>query len=150
MKVVLQKNVDKFGKAGDVLEAAPGYFRNFLQPRGLAVMATGGALKKREEDLAALRKKAEEAHQAAVELAEKVSNLGAIKVQAKAGDGGRLYGKVTNKEIALELNKLLGQEIDKRLVKPSEEITSLGTFKVTVKLANEVQSEIMVEVIPQD
>ena len=57
MKVVLQKNVDKFGKAGDVLEAAPGYFRNFLQPRGLAVTATTGALKKREEDLAAMRKK---------------------------------------------------------------------------------------------
>ncbi len=97
-----------------------------------------------------MRKKADETHQAAVELAEKISGLGAIKVQAKAGDGGRLYGKVTNKEIALELNKLLGQEIDKRLVKPSEDITSLGTFKVIVKVAAEVQSEIVVEVIPQD
>ena len=57
MKVILQENVLKLGKAGDVVEAAPGYFRNFLQPRGLAVLATVGTLKKREEDLEALRKK---------------------------------------------------------------------------------------------
>jgi large subunit ribosomal protein L9 len=64
MKVILQKNVQSLGKAGDVVEASPGYFRNYLQPRSLAVLATDGALKKREEDLEQLRKKAQDQHSA--------------------------------------------------------------------------------------
>src|SRR5215831_7532317 len=86
MKVILQQNVQKLGKAGDVVEAAPGFFRNFLQPRKLAVLATDGTLKKREEDLEALKKKAEQAHQAAVELGEKITALGTIRLEAKAGE----------------------------------------------------------------
>lgn len=146
MKVILQQNVQKLGKAGDVVETAPGFYRNFLQPRKLAVLATDGTLKKREEDLDALRKKAEQAHQAAVELGEKVTALGTLKIQAKAGDGGKLYGKVTNKEIAQELKKGLDVDVDKRLIKTSEEIGALGTYKVLVKITAEVQAEFLVEV----
>lgn len=146
MKVILQQNVQKLGKAGDVVETAPGFYRNFLQPRKLAVLATDGTLKKREEDLDALRKKAEQAHQAAVELGEKITALGTLKIQAKAGDGGKLYGKVTNKEIAQELKKGLDVDIDKRLIKTSEEIGALGTYKVHLKITPEVQAEFLVEV----
>ncbi|HEY9786863.1 MAG TPA: bL9 family ribosomal protein, partial [Candidatus Obscuribacterales bacterium] len=71
MKIILQHNVPKLGKAGDIVEASPGYFRNYLQPRRLAVLATDGALKKREEDLEALRRKADKAHQEAVDYCEK-------------------------------------------------------------------------------
>jgi|SRR5262249_49780281 len=149
MKVILQKNVDKLGKAGDVVESAPGYFRNFLQPRGLAVLATPGTLKKREEDLESLRQKAEKAHQESVELAERITALGVVKVSAKAGEGGKLYGKVTNKEIAQELKKELGVDVDKRLVKPLEEIGALGSYKVHVKLNPEVSAELTVEVVGQ-
>src|SRR5215813_9364758 len=105
MKVILQKNVDKLGKAGDVVEAAPGYFRNFLQPRKLAVLASDGALKKREEDLEQMRQKAEALHQAAVALAERISGIATIRIEAKAGEGGRLYGKITNQQIAELLAK---------------------------------------------
>ena len=129
MKVILQDNVQKLGKAGDVVEAASGYFRNFLQPRGLAVLATVGTLKKREEDLEGLRKKAEKAHQLSVELGEKITALGNLKVYAKAGDGGKLYGKITNKELAQELKRELGVEVDKRLVKPVDEIGALGSYR---------------------
>lgn len=149
MKVILQQSVQKLGKAGDIVEAAPGYFRNFLQPRNLAVVATGGTLKKREEDLDTLRKKAEAIHQTAVELSEKINNLGVIKISAKSGEGGKLYGKITNKEIALELNKEVGQEVDKRLIKSVEEINALGSYKVQIKIAPDVQSEITVEVYDQ-
>src|SRR5262245_8841152 len=90
MKVILQKDVQKLGKAGDVVETAPGYFRNFLEPRRLAVLATEGTLKKREEDLEALRKKAEKVHQAAVELAEKINAVGELRMFAKCGEGGKL------------------------------------------------------------
>ena len=146
MKVILQDNVQKLGKAGDVVEAAPGFFRNFLEPRGLAVLATAGTLKKREEDLEGLRKKAEHAHQVAFELGEKITALGNLKVYAKAGNGGKLYGKITNKELAQELKKELGVEVDKRLVKPLEEISAIGSYRVQVKISPEVHSEFTVEV----
>lgn len=148
MKVILQKNVDKLGKVGDVVEAAPGYYRNYLQPRGFAVLASNGAMKKREEDLEQLRKKAEDAHQEAVKLGEKITALGTIRIDGKAGEGGRLYGKVTNKEIAQVLSEKLGVEIDKRTVKTADDISSLGTYKAQVRLTSEVQSEILVEVQP--
>src|SRR5262249_18728921 len=147
MKVILQKNVDKLGKAGDVVDSAPGFFRNFLQPRGLAVVATPGTLKKREEDLESLRQKAEKAHQESVDLAERINALGVLKVSAKAGEGGKLYGKVTNKEIAQELKKELGVDVDKRLVKPLDEIGALGSYRVHVKLAADVSAELTVEVV---
>jgi large subunit ribosomal protein L9 len=146
MKVILQKNVESLGKAGDVVETKPGYFRNFLQPRSLAVLAKGGALKKREEDLEQIRKKSEAQHQAAVELGEKITSIGTIRLGAKAGEGGRLYGKVTTKEIAAQLTETLGQEIDKRSLKTAEDITALGTYKATIRLAEGVQAEFAVEV----
>lgn len=146
MKVILQQNVQKLGKAGDVVEAAPGFFRNYLQPRKLAVTATEGTLKKREEDLEALKKKAEQAHQVAVELGDKITALGSIKIEAKAGEGGKLYGKVTNKEIAAELKKVLEIDVDKRLIKSAEDISALGTYRVQVKVTPDVQAELSVEV----
>jgi len=149
MKVILQQNVQKLGKAGDIVETSPGYFRNFLQPRKLAVLATDGTLKKREEDLEGLKKKAETLHQAAVELSEKVTAIGSIRIHAKVGEGGKLYGKITNKEIAQELEKQLGVAVDKRLVRTVDDISALGTYKVIVKLTPEVQSEIMIEVQPE-
>jgi large subunit ribosomal protein L9 len=130
MKVILQQNVQKLGKAGDIVDTSDGYFRNFLQPRKLAVVATEGTLKKREEDLASLRKKAEAAHQEAVNAAEKISAI----------------GKITNKEIAIELEKHLGYAVDKRLIKTNDEISALGTYKVVVKLQPEVHSELTLEV----
>ena len=146
MKVILQHSVQKLGKAGDIVEAKPGYFRNFLQPRGLAVVAGTGTLKKREEDLEALRRKAEQVHQAALELAEKISSVGSVKVTARVGEGGKLYGKITHKEIAALIEKEVGVPIDKRLVKTNEDVAALGTFKVFVKLAHEVQAELNLEV----
>ena len=147
MKVILHHSVEKLGQAGDIVEAAPGYFRNFLQPRGLGVEATRGTLKKREEDLATVKKKAQQMHQAAVEKAEKITNLGVIHYTAKVGESGKLYGKITNKEIADMIESEVGFAVDKRLVKTENEIHALGVYRVTVKLANEVQTEVNLEVL---
>lgn len=149
MKVILQQNVQKLGRIGDVVETSPGYFRNFLEPRGLAQIATAGSLKKREEDLEALRKKADAIHQETVQLGEKITALGSLKLTAKAGEGGKLYGKVTNKEIAQALQKELGTEIDKRLIKSTEDIVALGSYQVQIKLAGDVHADITVEVQAQ-
>lgn len=144
MKIILQKNVQKLGKIGDVVESKPGYFRNFLQPRGLAVLATDGALKKREEELEALKAKAEKQHQEAIALGEKISGVGYVKISQKAGDGGKLYGKVTNKDIAEVLSKALGLDVDKKGIKTLEEITAVGTYRAYIKVASDVQAEVNV------
>ena len=146
MKVILQQNVQKLGKAGDVVDASDGYFRNFLQPRKLAIVATTGTLKKREEDLVSIHKKAEAAHQSFVGLSEKIKEIGSIRLEAKAGEGGKLYGKVTTKEIAQVLSKQLGTPIDKKDIRAVDEINALGTYKVVIKLAADVQAELNVEV----
>jgi len=86
-------------------------------------------LKKREEDLEALRKKAEQVHTGAQALADRITALGSLKLTAKAGEGGKLYGKVTTKEIAQALKSEIGQDIDKRLIKTDGDITALGTYK---------------------
>ena len=147
MKVILQQTVQKLGKAGDVVEASPGYFRNFLEPRKLAHLATVGTLKKREEDLAVIKKKADAAHQVSVEQSEKITNLGRIHLNMKAGDSGKLYGKVTTKEVALALQKAVGFEIDKRSIRNADEIGALGSYPIIVKLSPEVQAELTVEVL---
>lgn len=149
MKVILQQSVPKLGKAGDIVEASNGYFRNFLQPRSLAVLATPGAMKKREEDAEVLRKKAEKAQQEALDLCKKISDHGLVRVGAKAGEGGKLYGKVTNKEVAAAIHKAVGIEVDKRLIKMSDDIGSLGTYKAVVKLTSEASAEINVEVVQE-
>lgn len=149
MKVILADNVVKLGQAGDIVEAAPGYFRNFLEPRKLAVLATKGALKKREEEVEILRKKAEKAHQLDLALCERITTLGSVKVSARAGEEGKLYGKVTTKEIAEILKKELGQEIDKRLLKVNQEITTLGTYSATVKLSANAHADFNVVVIAE-
>ncbi len=147
MKVILQDNVQKLGKAGEIVEIKRGYFRNFLQPRGLAVLATKGTLKKRDEDQEAFRRKIEKAHSEAQQLADKINGLPPIALNVKAGETGKLYGKVTNKEVTGLIEKSLGLEIDKRLVKILGDINQLGSYKVQVKLTPEVQAEVTIEVI---
>ena len=145
-QAILLADVEGLGENGTAVEVSPGYLRNFLQPRGLAVVAGTGTLKKREEDLEALKRKAEKVHQEAVDMAEKITNVGTIKISARVGDGGKLYGKVTHKEIAALIEKEVGSPIDKRLIKTNEEITALGTYKVFVKTASDVQAELDLEV----
>jgi large subunit ribosomal protein L9 len=146
MKVILNQNVQKLGKAGDVVDASDGYFRNFLQPRKLAVLATTGTLKKREEDIATIRKKAEAAHQTFVELSEKIKGTESIRIDAKAGENGKLYGKVTSKEIAAAISKAIGTTIDKKDIRGADDINALGTYTVVIKLATDVQAEINIDV----
>jgi large subunit ribosomal protein L9 len=146
MKVILNQNVQKLGKAGDVVDASDGYFRNFLQPRKLAVLATTGTLKKREEDIATIRKKAEAAHQTFVELSEKIKATESIRIDAKAGENGKLYGKVTSKEIAAAISKAVGTTIDKKDIRGADDINALGTYTVVIKLATDVQAELNVDV----
>lgn len=145
MKVILKADVKSLGKKGQVFEVSDGYARNFLFPRGLALEATSGNLndlasKKANED----RKKAKE-KQDAQALAEKLNSI-TVEVFTKTGEGGRLFGSVTNKEIAEALKNKYGIELDKRKLELKEPIKNLGTFTITVKIHPEVSAQLQVHV----
>lgn len=146
MKVLLQKDVDTLGYAGEVHNVADGYGRNFLIPRGLAVKATPSVLKQ----AAAWRARAEmrRAEQRAQNeaLAERLNGL-RLNFHARAGDGGRLYGSVTMIDVANQVNERLGTDIDRRKF-DSQPLRDLGEHTVTVHLDREFHPQIHVSIHP--
>ena len=145
MKVILQADVKGTGKKGQVFEVADGYARNFLFPKKLAIEATTGNIqdithKKTLEDSRKGKEK-----EAAVELAAKLNAL-LIEVKTKTGEGGRLFGSVTSKEIADALKKQHGFEVDKRKLEIKEPIKALGNYEVHVKIHPDVMATLKVHV----
>ena len=145
MKVILKADVKGKGKKGELIEVSEGYGRNFLMPRGLAEPATADNLNvKKAQDEAHARKIALE-QQAAREAAEKLKES-PVKVPAKGGTGGRLFGAVTSKEIAEELNKQYGLNVPKQKIVLDEPIKAFGTYEVKAKLGYEVSAKFSVSV----
>ena len=147
MKVILSKDVQGTGKAGEVKDVADGYARNYLIPRKLAIPATGGALKNVEQKKAAEEKKAATEEAAARALADRLTSAPVV-LTAKVGDQGRLYGSITNGDIADQLSAQLGQPIDRRKIELDEPIRQLGTFEVTIRLHRAVSATVTVDVQP--
>ncbi|MDI9484851.1 MAG: 50S ribosomal protein L9 [Lawsonella sp.] len=148
MKVILQADVKKIGKKGDVVEVAEGYGRNYLIPRGLAVEASAGNLRHVAEVKKAEAVKADRELKEAERIGSALRDK-AVQVPAKVGDGGRLFGSVTAQEIAEQLRKQFSVEIDKRKVDVKEPIKTLGSHQVTVRVHPKVHVNVTVEVIPQ-
>lgn len=147
MKVILSKDVQGTGKAGEVKDVADGYARNYLIPRKLAIPATGGALKNVEQKKASEQKKVAAEEAAARALADRLTNAPVV-VTAKVGDQGRLYGSITSADIADQLSAQLSQPIDKRKIELDEPIRQLGTFEVTIRLHRAVSASVKVDVQP--
>jgi|SRR5579875_2332207 len=145
MKVIFLKDVKGKGKKGEIKNVADGYAHNFLIKQGLAVEATSAnisaldAQKKKQEKLAA------EELEEAKKLKEKLDQL-TVELTAKAGEGGRLFGSITSKQIAEELEKKHGIKIDKRKMEMADAIRSLGHTKVPVKLHHDVTATLTVHV----
>ena len=146
MKVVLLQEVKKLGKKGEVLEVAEGYARNFLLPKKLAAAATADTLNQLQQQKAAAadrqQRQLEEAKLLAVQLA-KIE----VKVTAKAGEGGKLFGAVTTKDITDAAKAQHGIELDRRKMDITEPIKNLGPASVVMKIHPEVTAEIKVQVI---
>jgi large subunit ribosomal protein L9 len=147
MKVLLIQDVEELGLAGEVKEVADGYGRNFLLPRGLAVLATKGALKRAELHR---RRAAEKRQRLADEMTALANSVGQAKLvfQAKSGEKGRLYGSITSADIAEKLAEVVGHEIDRRKIMMDGTIKQLGSHQVTMRLSADIAADFEVIVEP--
>ena len=143
MKVILKADVRGKGKKGQMIEVAEGYARNFLMPKGLAVLATADAVNTMRLQEKAKAKADAEAKAAATEIAEKLKGL-QVKVVSKGGEGGKLFGAVTGREIAAALKEQHGVDIDSKKLVLDEPIKSFGSYEVKAKLGFEISGTVYV------
>jgi large subunit ribosomal protein L9 len=147
MKVILQKPVDKLGVPGDVVDVADGYARNYLMPRGLAVRASKGGVRHVESLKRAHSTRVSQAQVEAQEVADRLT-ASPIKVRARVGEEGRLFGSVTAAELAEEIERQTGVKVDRRDVHLDEPIRSVGVHEVMVHLFADIDPVVPVEVEP--
>lgn len=145
MKIILLEDVKGSGVKGDVINASDGYARNYLFPRGLATEATKANLNKLKEKERAEKKRTEQAVEEAREMARKLSDI-TLLIKVKSGENGKLFGSVTNKEIADELEKQHKISIDRKKIVLIEPIKQLCEVELEVKLYPEVSGKLKVKV----
>ena len=145
MKVLFMKDVPDVARAGQVKDVADGYARNYLIPRGLAVVATNTTLKQVADQQAAAGRRAAEEEQAARDLKARLEAQ-PIVLEAKAGSQGRLYGSITTADVASALKRQVGAAIDRRDLDISEPVRQVGSYHVTARLHRSVSATVTVEV----
>ena len=146
MKLILTQDVTGLGAPGDVVEVAPGYGRNYLVPQGLAIQATRGA----EKQIATIRRAREVREVRDLGQAKEISaQLAGLRVRlpARSGDGGRLFGSITSADVATAVQQAGGPKLDRRLITMKNPIKSLGSHTVTVKVHPEVEATVTLEVV---
>jgi len=147
MKVVLRSDVDGVGKRGDLVEVSDGYARNFLLPGSLAIVATDGI----EQQAKSMRRSRDlrdaKDREGAEAVARKLVPM-VIKIPARVGVEGRLFGSVTTHDVVEAVQEQAGVELDRRRITTDEQIKSVGTHEVAVRLHPEVEFRITVEVVP--
>ncbi len=145
MIVILNRDVKGTGKAGEIVKVSDGYARNLLLPKGYATEATEGNIRSLEKQKALAEQKRAEDKAAAQELAEKLKEL-TVVIKTKSGEGGRLFGSITSKDIADETKKQTGISLDKKKIQMKAPIKNIGTFEVDIKLYPEVTGKLTVQV----
>lgn len=145
MKVILLEDVKSLGKKGQIVNVNDGYARNFILPKKLGLEATGKNLNDLKLQNANKEKLAQEALEAAQELAKKIE-AGKIVVPIKVGEGGRTFGSISTKEIAIEVKNQMDYDIDKKKIQLKDAIKTLGTHNVPIKLHQKVVAELKVNV----
>ncbi len=147
MKVILREDVEKLGKAGEIVKVADGYGRNYLIPRRLAVPADVRNVRTLEHDKRVIEARAKKTRKAAESLAEKVAAV-SLTLPARAGEEGKLFGAITSRDIAEALEKA-GVAVDRKHVQLAEPIKQLGDYKVKIKVGTDIVPEISVSVVPE-
>ena len=149
MKVILKENMDNLGYIGDVVEVNKGYARNFLFPRGLAIEYTSGNLKSMEHLKQKEWEKRNREILEAKELADKLNNLD-IVFKAKAGKDGKLFGSITNKDIAQYLMDNYQVEIDRKKIEHDDTMKKIGDYPISIRLHKEVSARLNVIIAPEE
>jgi large subunit ribosomal protein L9 len=147
VKVILTTDVAKLGKSGEMKNVADGYATNFLIPQKLAVPAAGGAYRAWQHDIASREEKRQREREEAEIATTRISST-TLTMGVKVGEGGKLYGSITSKDIADALARR-GIEIDRHKIELEEPLKSLGTYKVAVKVYSGMTSEVTVVVEPK-
>lgn len=145
MKVILQRDVPKVGKGGEIVNVADGYARNYLFPRKYAVPATGGFLKEHQSRAEHTKRIEAKLHAAAETAAGKLEGLTVI-IKGKVGSGTKLYGSITAQDVADAIKEATGIEVDKRRVGLVDPIKTLGMYPIPVRLASDVSVTVQVDV----
>jgi len=145
MKIVLRADVEHVGEKGEIVEVADGYARNFLVPRGLALRATAGI----EKQADAMRRSRDARDRRDRESAQAIADqlTPTIRIEARAGEGGRLFGSVTSIDIADAVQAQLGVAVDRRDINLAEPLKELGVSEVAVRLHRDVTATLHVEVV---
>lgn len=145
MKVILRQDVEKLGEKGTLQNVSDGYARNYLIPKGLAILATPGELKVLAENQKVKERKIARQEQELQSFADRINGQ-VLSFEARAGEQGRLFGSITAGDIAEKLAMQVGQEIDRRKIVLEDPIRSVGDHKVTVHLVGKLRPQITVTV----
>lgn len=148
MKVILQQDVKKVGSKGDIVEVSEGYGRNFLLPKKLAVEATAANLETAKQKANSAARKKQQATDEARLLAAQLEKV-SVKVAVRIGEGGKLFGSVTGKDVADALAKEHGIDVDRRKISLKIEVTGAGEYEAVIKVHPEIQSTIRVLVVAE-
>jgi large subunit ribosomal protein L9 len=147
-EIILQQDIENLGEAGEVVDVKPGYARNFLLPRGLAIPATAGNMKRIEQERRRLERARTRERDRAEELSEQLADR-SLSFSVRAGEEGRLFGSVTSSDIADRLAEE-GIQVDRRLIRLDEPIKELGVYRVAVELHADVRPELKVWVVAEE
>ena len=148
MKVILQQDIKKVGSKGDIVEVSEGYGRNFLLPKKLAVEATAANLETAKQKANSAARKKQQATDEARLLAAQLEKV-SVKVAVRIGEGGKLFGSVTGKDVADALLAEHGIEVDRRKIALKGEVTGTGEYEAVIKVHPEIQSMIGVVVVAE-
>ena len=148
MKVILLKDIKGTGKKDQIIEASDGYARNYLFPRKLAVEASASNLNAIENAKSAQSHRKEVERQEAQELAKKMGDM-VVEIAVRAGENGRLYGKVTNQEVADALKAKYGMDVDKRKI-TVDAVKNVGETEAVIKLYPEISAKIKLNIVAKD
>lgn len=146
MKIILLQDEKKLGKKGDIIEASEGYARNYILPKKIGVEATSKNMNDLKLQKANEEKKAQEILDAAKRLAEDLAQKQVV-VKIKAGEGGRAFGSVSTKEVAVACKEQHGLDIDKKKIQLPESLKNFGSYEVAVKLHPQVTAKLVVKVV---
>jgi len=146
MQVILKKDVQNLGEAGDIISVKDGYARNFLLPQNVAEVATKGALENREKNIARIKAKQEKLNAEAMEKAQTLEKFGKLELSAKAGESGKLFGTITTKKLAEEIVAKTGVEVDRKSISLNAPVNKIGEYKMLIKLTSKVKCELALSV----